>query len=69
MSQESRDKVAALNRLRTVEGNMARMQDQLEEEEENKNNIERQVSSVQQQVSCWSLVLYYWLDDASELRT
>ena len=42
--------MAALNRIRVTEGDLSRAQEQLEEEEENRNNMQRQIAGLQQQV-------------------
>lgn len=57
MQEETRDKLALNSRLRQIESEKQTLQDQLEEEEEAKRNLEKQLSVLNVQV-CYSQIFH-----------
>lgn len=59
LQEETRQKLAINSRLRQIESEKETLQDQLDEEEEVKKNLEKQVSVLTVQVICWNEI--YWV--------
>ena len=65
LQEETRDKLSVSTRLKLMEEEQNNLRDMLEEEEESKKNVEKQVSTLQTQVSSpWNIFCVMLLTSA-----